>query len=127
MTIETFGDNLDTLQTDPTSEPGNMDLLSMLFNKVVSEKDSNETKSVEKFRQNKEEEETKPKKDNGFAKFKSILRDLQKAVLLTLLFLGMRTEIFRSALGKVTNKPILAEVMTVALFVLLTLVMLRFV
>jgi hypothetical protein len=129
-TEPSFGDDLKTLPTDQTSEVGNMDLLSMLFNKVLSN-----DAPKENFRQtsdNQGEKTTnnaeKPKaENNAMSKLKSILNDLKKAILLTLLFLGIRTEIFRNALAKVSNKPIITEVITVSLFVLITLVMLRFV
>lgn len=116
MSTSQFGDDLSTLQTDSTSQPGNLELMHMLFNKVVSSPN---------------DKSDKPLKKEGFASektfdWKSIINDTKKAVLLTFVFFVLRTEMFRELLGKVTNKPVLSEVISVVCFILLTFAMIRF-
>lgn len=116
MSTTQFGDDLSTLQTDPASQPGNLELMHMLFNKVVS-KDS--------------KEETTGKKE-GFNTektfdWKSMLNDGKKSVLLTIVFFILRTDMFRDLLGKITTKPLIAEIVSILCFILLTFAMIRYV
>ena len=121
MSTNQFGDDLSTLQTDPTSQPGNLELMHMLFNKVVS-KDSKEEPEDKQSSGKKEGFNTEKTFD-----WKSMLGDGKKAVLLTIVFFILRTEMFRNLLGKITTKPLIAEIVSILCFILLTFAMIRYV
>jgi hypothetical protein len=118
MSSNQFGDDLSTLQTDPASQPGNLELMHILFDKITDK--------------GKEKEETVVKGKENFSEaktfdWKSMLKDGKKAILLTLVFFILRTDMFRDLLAKVTTKPLLSEGISILCFVLLTFAMIRYV
>ena len=112
---QSFGDDIKSLKTDEASQPGNVEVMQMLFNKVMSGSDNkpaSETKSIEKFGETKT--------------FKNVGGDIKKAIILTVLFYFMRTSMFRNILAKATTNPLVAEVLATIAFIIITFIMLRY-
>ena len=120
MSSNQFGDDLSILQTDPASQPGNLELMNILFDKITDKvKEKEETVVNVKGKENFSEAKT--------FDWKSMLKDGKKAILLTLVFFILRTDMFRDLLAKVTTKPLLSEGISILCFVLLTFAMIRYV
>jgi hypothetical protein len=95
--MDTFGDDIRSLKTDPQSKPGDEELVSMLFKKVA--------KSAEAFA------------DRQPAVKGTIASKLRKVLYLVVLFTTLKHASVRNLLSRVTDKEWLIEIALTVAFI----------